>query len=480
MEFSIQQSDCFKTGFFLQNKQKADYSPFQGNDELFLTQEGNASLKEEILKLIDQAERVIKVCSFIITDREVFQVLLEKVKSRRIAVFVLTQLDPTKLKNTMAMANHVTDEELSENPAHTHLYHIKALFDQGAHVRAATTAHAKFLLIDRKMGLLMSANLTTPSLNLNTESGIYVDNDTVAELDRLFDIIFQHGTRYRQYFTASKSKAFVVSNNEHVSTDYLLINPSGRLRYTYEQHTHHLYETMLEYVNQATEYVYISTYSIVGLEKLPAFTRAVEAAVSRGVSISIFCRGMNYRSDHLKNTLLLAQLGCKVYGDVYNHSKGIINENTGMIFTANIDGNHGLINGLEVGYVLNKVQRAAFLDFHLTLIGSSPYVFHTHPQRAELFKTYGDYEVLKGLKPPVFPDELEIHGMKSIRLAEADFKRHAIFYARQQHNNFLVIGPALYRCQYQSGKFTILSREEFRTDLEKYILKFNNLKITLN
>ena len=80
----------------------------------------------------------------------------------------------------------------------------------------------------------------------------------------------------------------------------------------------------------------------------------------------------------------------------------------------------------------------------------------------------------------MFPGELEIHGMNGIRLEEADFKRHAIFYARQQQDNFLVIGPALYRCQYHSGKFTILSREEFRTDLEKYILKFNNLKITLN
>ena len=480
MEFSIQKSDRFSTGFFLDNKQKKGFSPYQGRDELFLTQQGNISLKQEILKLIEQSSLVIKICSFIITDREIFEVLLEKVKARQVAVFVLTQLDPSKLKNTTTMAEHVTAEELGENPAHTHLYYIKALFDQGAHVRAATTAHAKFLVIDRNQGLLMSANLTTPSLNLNTESGVYLQRETVVELDRLFDVIFQHGTRYRQYFTANKSKAFVVSTTERVSTEHLLIDPSSRLRYTYEQHTHQLYETIVEYLDQAHDYVYLSTYSIVGLEKLPEFTRAVEAAISRGVGIYIFCRGMNYRSDHLKNTLLLAQMGCKVFGDVYNHSKGIINESAGMIFTANIDGNHGLTNGFEVGYILNQTQRTAFLDLHLELIASSPYIFHAEPERKELFETYGGYEVVKGLKPPVFPDDLEIHGLKGLSLAEADFKKHVIFYARKQQDDFLLIGTELYRCQYHTGKFTILSREHHRTDLEKYILKFNNLKIALN
>ena len=45
------------------------------------------------------------------------------------------------------------------------------------------------------------------------------------------------------------------------------------------------------------------------------------------------------------------------FADLFNHSKGVINEKKGLIFTANIDGFHGLRNGFEVGYILQEKQR---------------------------------------------------------------------------------------------------------------------------
>ena len=72
----------------------------------------------------------------------------------------------------------------------------------------------------------------------------------------------------------------------------------------------------------------------------------------RNGSVNIFCRGMNYRSDHLVACNELVKMGCVIYGDVFNHSKGIISKDNGMIFTANIDGQHGLTNGFEVGYLM--------------------------------------------------------------------------------------------------------------------------------
>jgi hypothetical protein len=458
----------------------APYFPFRENNSIYLTQDNNIALKAEILELIRETKEVLKICSFILTDKEIFEALLQRAKTHTIAIFVLTQLDPGKLKNTSALSDHITAEELKENPAQTHLFYIKGLFDQGVHVRAATTAHAKFIISDRRKALLMSANLTTASLNLNTESGVYLNSSTVKELDRLFDVIFQHGTKYRQYLTASRSKAFVVQSAENVLVDHLLVNSESQLRYTYEQHTHQLYHTIIDYVRKAQEYLFISTYSIVGLENLREFVSEIKNAISRNVDINIFCRGMNYRSDHLKNCQTLSQMGCKIFGDVYNHSKGVINEQEAMIFTANIDGNHGLINGFEVGYILDYQQRETFLQFHLDLIKASPYIFEKKPTRQAFFDTYIAYEQLKGIKPPSFPMELLICNDKGIHINQQDLEKHPIFFAQQRDSKYLQVGSMLYRCHYESGKFTLLAREDMRQDLEKYVLKYNTLKITLN
>lgn len=49
---------------------------------------------------------------------------------------------------------------------------------------------------------------------------------------------------------------------------------------------------------------------------------------------------------------ILEKLGCRNFGDDNNHSKCVISESEGIIFTANIDGKHGLKSGFEVGCVL--------------------------------------------------------------------------------------------------------------------------------
>ena len=54
----------------------------------------------------------------------------------------------------------------------------------------------------------------------------------------------------------------------------------------------------------------------------------------------------------------LKSLGCVVYGDDNNHSKCILSEKDGILFTANIDGKQGLLNGFEVGIKLTNEQRA--------------------------------------------------------------------------------------------------------------------------
>ncbi|MBX9850748.1 MAG: hypothetical protein K2X86_03215, partial [Cytophagaceae bacterium] len=404
MELNIKHTDSFASGAYILNKNRIPYSSFKECSTVFLTQENNTILKNEILKLINDSKDVLKICSFIITDKEVFDAILNKAQTTNTAIFVLTQLDQNKLINSFSLLDFLTEEEIKENTSQTHLKHIKKLFDNGVHVRASISAHAKFIVSDRKIGFITSANLTTPSLTFNTESGVYLDENDTLELDKLFDVIFQRGTGYRQFISSSKkNKMFVVQAEVKIDKD-LLPNPTlSNLRYTYENETNNLFDEIIKIINEASEYLYISTYSIVGLTSINEFTQAISTANSRGVKIRLFCRGMNYRNDHLIGSSILHSKGCEIFADIFNHSKGIINENSGLIFTANIDGNHGLKNGFEIGYILNENQRLEFLEIHKHLIETGYYIYQSEPTRQELFQTYLTYELAKGINSPLFP-----------------------------------------------------------------------------
>src|SRR5690606_14735642 len=108
------------------------------------------------------------------------------------------------------------------------------------------------------------------------------------------------GTKYRQYISAGKKKTFIVQTNSQVDKQMLPLPSTTNLRYTYDNLVSNLYEAIIQTINTSSEYVFMSAYSIVGLESLQELVDSIKLARQRGVSIKIFCRGMNYRNDHLK------------------------------------------------------------------------------------------------------------------------------------------------------------------------------------
>lgn len=478
---AILNTNNLNSGAFIQKKVNLSFKPFLSSNHIFLTQKGNTSLKQEILKLINDAKEVLKICSFIITDKQIYESLLNKAKERKVAIFILTQLDQSKLKNTSLLEDFLTEEEIEDNSNQTHLNCIKNLFDLGVHVRASTSAHAKFIISDRTSGFVTSANMTTPSLTLNTESGVYLSHNNAIELDKLFDIVFQKGTKYRQYITANKKKTFIIQAENKIDESILPDTAANQLRYTYEEISNNLYEEIIQIINSSNEYLFISAYSIVGLESLPELIDSLSSARGRGVSVNVFCRGMNYRGDHLQGSAQLARIGCNIYADVYNHSKGIINEQIGLIFTANIDGNHGLKNGFEVGYILNDNQRLEFLNFHKYLIEYSIYKFETRPTRIDFFQTYQAYELEKGIKPPPTPDEITITIKNGLKINQEELESMPIFYSKVKGTNCtLFVGRNSYQTNYKDGKFEVLGASGTNLKAEKYLLKYINLKIIYN
>lgn len=474
MEPMILSSDKFSTGVFLLNENRKEYVPFKETKYLFLTQENNCSLKDEIISIIKQSTKVLKICSFIVTDKEVFQALMEKAKENSVAIFILTQLDQNKLYSSSML----TEEELFENPSQSHLDCIKKLYDQGVHVRASTTAHAKFIISDREIAFFTSANLTTPSLSLNTESGLYLEKPEVESLDMLFDVIFQKGTLYKKYLTANKKKQFIIQSEDIIDPQWLPDVEKSKLKYTYEILTNSLYKEILRIILNADKYIFISSYSIVNLEALPEFVEAIKKAKSKKVEIFIFCRGMNYRPDHLKACEKLAKYGCMIFGDFYNHSKGIINEKEGLIFTANIDGNHGLKNGFEIGVLLNQSQREEFLKFHEYLISTSIYKYELSPVRIEFFKTYSIYEKMKKQSPPLFPDTVVIRLNRKDMVDIDLFKTNPIFLSvTKSSESYLFVGENVFGCTRNQEVFTITEKLKYRVSGETYLIKYKQLQI---
>jgi phosphatidylserine/phosphatidylglycerophosphate/cardiolipin synthase-like enzyme len=479
MELVLKNSDALNFGVFVLNENKRQFTPFLGYESIFLTQENNVTLKNEILKIINEATAVLKICSFIITDKEIFSAILNKAKGTQVAIFILTQLDSTKLENSLSLVDFITEEEIKENPARTHLKYIKQLYDNGIHVRASLSAHSKFIVSDRTIGFITSANFTTPSLTFNTESGAYLDEKSSKELDKLFDIIFLQGTTYKQFLgTKKKGKMLVVQSEANIDSNLLPKSELTNLRYTCENLSNNLLDEIISIINQANEYLYLSSYSIVGLNLIEDVFQSIKRAIEKGVSVSIFCRGMNYRNDHLESVSKLSEVGCKVYADLFNHSKGVINEKTGMIFTANIDGNHGLNNGFEVGSILNETQRKEFLDFHKKLIETSFYEFKNNPTRNDLFVTYIAYEQQKGLNAPLLPQNLVVSYKSTLNVYLEEFKSSIIFYGKSKDSEYLIVGNSFYKCNLIGSNIFLLEETKPRFDLEKYIFKFFELKIS--
>ncbi|MFH7010823.1 phospholipase D-like domain-containing protein [Flavobacterium sp. FlaQc-52] len=479
MIINIKHTDNLETGAFINNENAETYKNYTKNESVFITQNNNVRLKEELIKIIKNSTVVLKICSFIITDNEIFDIILEKATSTNVAIFILTQLDKSKL-NLTSLSEFLTEEELNDKTSTIHLNNIKKLRDNGVHVRASESAHAKFIITDRDCGFIMSANLTTPSLNENTESGIYLDKNSSKELDKLFDIIYIKGTNYSGFIDSSKKGKMMVNYTQvNYAFDNLPQATDSNLRFTYLDKTCNLLDEIINIIDNANEYLYLSTYSIVGLQHIQNIVIALENAVTRGVKVFLFCRGMNYRNDHLSASEVFAKKGCEIFGNYDNHSKGIISETDGLIFTANIDGNHGLINGFEVGCKLNEKQREDFFDFHKYLIKHSNYKYKIAPQRIDLIKTYINYEKYKNILPTQIPSELIVRANVSINVEKDDFVKLPIFYAISGKNTHLTVGNHTYDCVFEGNTFTIVKKQYFQFNREKYLLKFFNLTLEI-
>lgn len=472
----ITNEGTFKGGYFILNPNR-ETSIWPQDKNLLLTSAQEKSLKDHLLYLIKSSKESIKICSFILTDVDVVNGLLDVLESGNIAVFIITQLDESRFSSSF-----LTEEEILENKYQVYLDSLRKLYSYGAHIRASRSAHAKFIVSDRTDAIIMSANITYRSLNDNPESGIYLTNKkSILYLDRLFDIIFQEGTDYTKFISASRTKQFIISRDIEVCEANLNPLSSSALRFTYERNHNNLYSELISIIQNAEDELWLSTFSIVGLDLLPEFVSAVKDFIKNNGKIKIFCRAMNYRPDHLKNCTELKNIGCEIFGDISNHSKGIATNTTGMLFTANIDGNHGLKNGFEVGIITEGMYTKSLKDFIKWQILTAPFTFVLNPFKKDYFDTYEYTCREKKIKLYNPPEDLKIQLEGDAKgLLEKIDKEPIYIYFENKVINMISFGNEYFRA-FQNKSSLIVSNKT-KKDLngnESFLLRYKSLNVLI-
>ena len=321
-------------------------------------------LTEQILYTIRYAVKYIKISSFLMQDKEIIDELCIASESGRVAVFVISNRNQKEGDeyNASGEPGKKTREGINN-----HQKFLQDLYYSGAHVRLLDNLHAKFLIADGKNGLLMSANIAPNSMSRNVESGITLGNDEICDLENVFDTMFNYADIV-QFVSGKNYDAVKSSNKKLPKSAFTDINSNIRLTVRSKSNTNlsecdemSLYRTIIEIIDEAKSFIYIVSWEFKDrLGKLNAFYNAVDRALKRGVKVTLFYNSKGPETNikvQEEFIFKMGSMGCDAYFDQCNHSKCIVSEKKGFLFTANIDGNSGLLEGFEVGCIMDENQR---------------------------------------------------------------------------------------------------------------------------
>lgn len=325
--------------------------------KLYFNSSQNSELTNRIFNLIENAESYIKTGNFLFQDPQLNEALIAAAE-RGVAIFVISNLKGEQVQRK------------NDSETDPHIPHLHELHRRGIHVHLCNDLHAKFLIVDGKEGLIMSANYSHNSLYRNPENGLDIIDEELHDLEYLFDVLFTHqdavlsedNNKYRYLLTSKPIESNLLKD----------IGKNSKLIFTAKSEKNDnlkdcsytsIYKTIVEIVNSAEEYLVIVSWSYNKIHKLQLIRDAVSRAIERGVNVTVlYCSEME--NDKLERTIKqLPLLVGKKYVELCcrpfqaNHSKCVLSENKGAIFTANIDGSRGLLSGFELGCILSEKQR---------------------------------------------------------------------------------------------------------------------------
>lgn len=338
-------------------------------ERYLINQDRQHILTDRIKELICNTQHYIKISSFLMQDATISEMLKELANSGKAAVFLISNKkdqESEEYKESSTIPQSGKDKNVGFD---NHGRFLKELFYSGVHVRLLDNLHAKFIISDGEQGLIMSANLAPNSLKRNVETGVELGKTDVKELEYVFDTMYKHADIVKFQGANQKDISVKVDNKLNPKS---IANIGGNIRLTVASDVEtnlalcnvtSIYNTIIDIIRKAQRYLYIATYHFkFKKNNLVEFIDAIRSARERGVEVILYS---NTKSDvpSLPSSLSaireLKRLGCISFGDDKNHSKCVISESKGILFTANIDDVNGMKNGFEVGYVMNQDQRKA-------------------------------------------------------------------------------------------------------------------------
>jgi putative cardiolipin synthase len=142
-------------------------------------------LSADIVDLVDSANKEIRIVSAYLIPTAEFESAIERAESRGVEVHILT--------NSIRSNNHITAHSayrkhirrLLENGANVHEVRVdakdRATYMQSPLEDKTLALHAKLMVVDHEKVFIGSANFDPRSLRLNTETGLLIHSEGLAQ-----------------------------------------------------------------------------------------------------------------------------------------------------------------------------------------------------------------------------------------------------------------------------------------------------------
>ena len=386
---------------------------WKGNKEVLIsTHPKNQAILNEMINMIASARNHVFLCNWMLQYYEIEEALESAANRLNGRVHVLTTLE------TNIHSRYFNDEESMNS-----LSRLQNLAGNGIYIRLHPEAHAKFLITDDKL-LVTSANIRDTSLEENIETGVLVsDSETVKTFHSFFSYLWLHEAK--QHIRPSKNDPRL-GNPWSQPNAVDLPRAIGNAIWTLDNRRTSLANAIIDTIKSAKKTLRISTYILSNTES-GIGKRIVDELINasqKGVEIKILYHATNIaigrppRKEESNGFLrLMSSKKISIRGHPDLHAKHVIADNTsGLLFTANLDGNHGLNTGIEVGVKLSKEASECLSEWHDILFDSFPLELVISPKISELYNR-------KGTKLVQLPYEIMISSVKQFdKIKQSLFK----------------------------------------------------------
>ena len=386
------------------------------SERIVCTHPSNPSILNTMVAMIENAQDKVFLCNWMLSHTKVEAALVRAAGRLNGRVHVLTTLE------TSVHSRYTGDEEALND-----LGRLQKLAGEGVYIRLHPEAHAKFLIVDEQV-LVTSANIRDTSLEKNIETGVLTSEPKIVED---FRSMYSHVwlQEAKQHIRPSRSDPRLGNTWKSDHSEPPTFDEDAC--WTLSNRRMSLAKQIIATINAAKGSLRISTYAFSSLEAGIGnqVLRAIIEADERGVQTTILYHatstaiGRPPREHESYGFSAIARCkNVRMVGHPRLHAKHVIADgNSGLMFTANLDGLHGLNSGIEVGVKLSSMACDELSKWHDSLFNSFPLEFVVEPIPSNLSSRGGTKLVDLPVDTMIWADS----GFEQVKKRITDLAEHS-------------------------------------------------------